>query len=153
MTHTVWQRRHPVLHIFAVLALAFYLSIVGILTVRLKNSIQKGLDSHRILLNYFINFSPIVRRTLIAIAVILFASAIYLLVSSLILMTALRKEHEIKFKHWLRAMGLFIIWRTLTIIFQSIVNVRNYLLFNTSTNLCHYLIDRKCSAIVISNIF
>jgi uncharacterized membrane protein YgcG len=66
--------------------------------------------------------NPHIRRTLIAIAVILFASAIYLLVSSLILMTALRKEHEIKFKHWLRAMGLFIIWRTLTIIFQSIVN-------------------------------
>ncbi len=59
-------------------------------------------------------------------------------------MTALRKEHEIKFKHWLRAMGLFIIWRTLTIIFQSIVNVRIYLFFTLQPILCHYLIDYKC---------
>lgn len=67
-----------------------------------------------------------VRRTLIAIAVILFCAAVYLLVSSLILMTALRKEHEIKFIHWLRAMAFFIVWKTLTIIFQSLVNVRQH---------------------------
>ncbi len=58
MTHTVWQRRHPVLHIFAVLALAFFLSIVGILTVRHKKQLKKGLDSHRIWLNHYINFFP-----------------------------------------------------------------------------------------------
>ncbi|XP_054158696.1 uncharacterized protein LOC128957004 [Oppia nitens] len=63
-----------------------------------------------------------IRRTLMVIAVILFIGAVYLLVSSLILMTALRKEHEIKFVHWLRAMAVFTAWRTLTIIFQSLVN-------------------------------
>jgi len=44
------------------------------------------------------------------------------MVSSLILMAALRKEHEAKFKPWLRAMGVFIIIRTITLFFQSVVN-------------------------------
>ncbi len=39
------------------------------------------------------------------------------------MMAALRKEHEVKFIHWLRAMGVFIVLRGLTIIFQSLVNV------------------------------
>lgn len=63
-----------------------------------------------------------IRRALIASAFILLISAIYLLVSSLILMAALKKELEVKFKHWIAAMGVFIVVRTVTLFFQSIVN-------------------------------
>ena len=63
-----------------------------------------------------------VRRSLIASALLLAASATYLLVASVILMSALRKEHEIKFKHWLRAMAIFIGLRTISLFYQSIVN-------------------------------
>lgn len=38
-------------------------------------------------------------------------------------MNALRKEHELKFRHWLRAMAIFITFRLVILIFQSIVNV------------------------------
>lgn len=63
-----------------------------------------------------------VRRSLIASAALLLVSASYLLVASFILMSALKKEHEIKFKHWLRAMAIFIVVRTLALFFQSLVN-------------------------------
>lgn len=63
-----------------------------------------------------------IRRALMASAVLLFVSAIYLLASSAVLMAALRKEHEIKFVHWLRAMAVFVVLKALTITFQSIVN-------------------------------
>lgn len=52
----------------------------------------------------------------------LFLSALYLLTASLVLMAALKKEHEVKFKHWLRAMGAFIVVRTLTLVFSSVAN-------------------------------
>lgn len=57
------------------------------------------------------------------VSALLLFSAIYLLVSSVILMMALRKEHELKFRHWLRALAIFVLLRFLTIIYQSIVNV------------------------------
>jgi len=63
-----------------------------------------------------------VRRSLIACSVILFLSALYLLVSSVILMSALKKEQEVRFTHWLRAMAVFIVIRTITLFFQSLVN-------------------------------
>ncbi|KAI1286627.1 hypothetical protein HDE_10706 [Halotydeus destructor] len=63
-----------------------------------------------------------IRHALIICSLILIAIAMYLLVSSIILMKALRKELEVKFKHWLRGMGVFIIVRALTLIFSSIVN-------------------------------
>lgn len=66
--------------------------------------------------------NPHVRRSLIASSVLLSVSATYLLVASVILMAALRKEHEVKFKHWLRAMASFIIMRTISLFYQSIVN-------------------------------
>lgn len=66
--------------------------------------------------------NEIIRYLLIASALILLLAASYLLVSSLILMAALKKEHEIKFKHWIYSSALFIICRTVTIFFQSIVN-------------------------------
>lgn len=55
-------------------------------------------------------------------SVILFFAACYLLVASIILMPALKKEREIEFKQWLRAMALFIVIRTLATLFQSIAN-------------------------------
>lgn len=63
-----------------------------------------------------------VRWSLILSALLLAISATYLLVSSVILMSALRKEHEIRFKHWLRAMGTFIVLRALSLVYQSTVN-------------------------------
>lgn len=59
-----------------------------------------------------------------AIAVILALCALYLLSASLVLMGALRKEHELKFRHWLRSMSIFIVIRFVAIVFQSTVNVR-----------------------------
>ena len=46
-------------------------------------------------------------------------------------MVALRKEHEIKFKNWIRAMALFIVIRTLALLFQSIVNDLYFLYHQT----------------------
>lgn len=60
---------------------------------------------------------------MIAVSLILIALAIYVLIGSLILMAALKKEQEARFLHWLRAMGIFIAWRTISILFQSIANV------------------------------
>lgn len=66
--------------------------------------------------------NPHVRRSLIASAFLLLASVTYLLVASFILMSALKKEQEIKFKHWLRAMAIFIVLRTISLFYQSLVN-------------------------------
>lgn len=63
-----------------------------------------------------------IRRSLIASSLLLLFSASYLMVSSMILMAALKKEHEAKFKPWLMAMGIFIGIRTVTLFFQSLVN-------------------------------
>ena len=48
------------------------------------------------------------------------------------------QEHEIKFIHWLRAMAFFIVWRTLTIIFQSLVNVSQPFLWFQSIIVCYF---------------
>ncbi|KAJ6215907.1 hypothetical protein RDWZM_010407 [Blomia tropicalis] len=66
--------------------------------------------------------NPHVRRALIASGFILVLCSIYLLTTALVLMTALRKEHELKFRHWLRSMAIFIVARFATLFFQSIVN-------------------------------
>ena len=63
-----------------------------------------------------------IRRALIASSLFLLISASYLMYSSIVLMAALRKEKESKFKPWLIAMGVFIGIRTVTLFFQSIVN-------------------------------
>lgn len=84
------------------------------------NFLSKLVESYYV---NFIQFCYLVRRSLMAIALLLALSAAYLLVTSVILMTALRKEHELKFRHWLRAMTIFICFRFITIIYQSIVNV------------------------------
>jgi hypothetical protein len=64
----------------------------------------------------------IIRYLLITSSILLFFSASYLLYTSVILMMALRKEKESKFKPWLTAMAVFIGIRTITLFFQSIVN-------------------------------
>ncbi|XP_053207095.1 uncharacterized protein LOC128391269 [Panonychus citri] len=63
-----------------------------------------------------------IRRSLIACSLILILISIYLLISSIILIPALKKEQEIRFKNWLRAMSTFIIVRTCATLFQSIAN-------------------------------
>lgn len=55
-------------------------------------------------------------------------------------MAALRKEHEVKFKNWIRAMALFIVIRTLSLLFQSIVNDL-YFLYHQSMLLFWFIIN------------
>lgn len=59
-------------------------------------------------------------------ALILIFCSFYLLFSAVMLMTALRKEHELKFRHWLRAMAIFIVLRFITLAFQSTANVSDF---------------------------
>lgn len=65
----------------------------------------------------------LVRRALIASSLLLILVSIYVFIASVVLMAALRKEHELKFRHWLRAMAAFIALRLAAVIFQSIANV------------------------------
>lgn len=67
----------------------------------------------------------LVRRALIATSVLLILLSLYVFVASVVLMAALRKEHELKFRHWLRAMAAFIILRLAAVVFQSIANVKS----------------------------
>lgn len=91
------------------------------------------LTRHRIFLTFtfwvLILYVPsiAVRRALIAVSAILVLSSLYLLTTALVLMNALRKEHELKFRHWLRAMAIFITFRFVILVFQSIVNVSSSL--------------------------
>merc|ERR1712137_86530 len=63
-----------------------------------------------------------VRNTLIVFALISAVTAIVLFVTSSMLLRALRKELEQSMVPWLYASGIFFIWRTIAIIFASIVN-------------------------------
>ncbi|KAF8793931.1 hypothetical protein HNY73_001960 [Argiope bruennichi] len=63
-----------------------------------------------------------IRNLLILCSVVSFFLAIYMLVVSVILMRALRKEVEQKFKPWLIAAVVFTTWNFCSIFFKSIVN-------------------------------
>lgn len=63
-----------------------------------------------------------VRYALILTSSLLIVQALALLVSSCILIPALKKEHELKFKPWLWVMSVFVCFRTVAIIFQSVAN-------------------------------
>lgn len=63
-----------------------------------------------------------VRLALILTSIILAISAIVLMITSIIIIPALKKEKELKFRPWLATMVAFIGIRTVTIIFQSIAN-------------------------------
>lgn len=63
-----------------------------------------------------------VRWSLIMTSLILAISAIVLMVTSIIIIPALKKEFELKFRPWLVTMTGFIAFRTLALIFQSIAN-------------------------------
>lgn len=63
-----------------------------------------------------------VRLTLILVSALLAISAIVLLTTSIVIIPALKKEYEAKFKPWLLTMTTFIVLRTITIIFQSVAN-------------------------------
>lgn len=66
--------------------------------------------------NRYVRWSLIITSALLAI------SAIILMVTSIIIIPALKKEFELKFRPWLVTMVAFIAFRTLAIIFQSIAN-------------------------------
>lgn len=63
-----------------------------------------------------------VRLALMVAAAISALSAIALLVTSIIIIPALKKEHELRFRPWLATMVAFIGLRTLTFLFQTIAN-------------------------------
>nr|XP_042899112.1 uncharacterized protein LOC107457091 isoform X2 [Parasteatoda tepidariorum] len=63
-----------------------------------------------------------VRNLLILCSVISFALAVYMLVVSVILMRALRKELEKKFMPWLMAALIFTSWNFVAILFKSTAN-------------------------------
>lgn len=63
-----------------------------------------------------------VRISLILVSVLLALAAIALLVTSIVIIPALKREYELKFRPWLITMVGFIGLRTFAIIFQSIAN-------------------------------
>lgn len=63
-----------------------------------------------------------VRNTLIVFALFSAIAAVALFVTSCILLKALRKEIEKEMVPWLFASGVFFVWRTIAIIFASVVN-------------------------------
>lgn len=63
-----------------------------------------------------------VRYALILTSVLLALSAVTLFVSSCIIIPALKKEYELKFRPWLLIMTIFVGFRTFATLFQSIAN-------------------------------
>lgn len=63
-----------------------------------------------------------VRNSLILCSIVSFALSVYMLVVSVILMRALKKELEKKFKPWLTAAIVFTSWSCFSILFRSIAN-------------------------------
>lgn len=63
-----------------------------------------------------------IRLSLILVSILLAISAIVLLITSIIIIPALKKEYEVKFRPWIMTMAAFIVFRAFTIIFQSIAN-------------------------------
>lgn len=63
-----------------------------------------------------------VRYALILTSSLLIVQAIALLITSCIIIPALKKEHELKFRPWLWVMTIFVCFRTIAILFQSIAN-------------------------------
>lgn len=63
-----------------------------------------------------------VRLCLVLVSSLLALSAIALIITSIIIIPALKKEYEVKFRPWLITMIIFICYRTFAIIFQSIAN-------------------------------
>lgn len=63
-----------------------------------------------------------VRLSLILVSIILALSALVLMITSIIIIPALKKEYEVKFRPWLVTMCAFISIRIFATIFQSIAN-------------------------------
>lgn len=63
-----------------------------------------------------------VRLSLILVSILLAIAAIAVLITSIIIIPALKKEFEVKFRPWLFTMTIFVGFRTLAIIFQSVAN-------------------------------
>ncbi|XP_064482343.1 uncharacterized protein LOC135395074 [Ornithodoros turicata] len=63
-----------------------------------------------------------VRHLLILCSIISFIVSVCLLATSVMMVVALRKEQEAKFRPWLLFMFLFTSWRVVAIIYRSIVN-------------------------------
>ncbi|XP_054706711.1 uncharacterized protein LOC129216522 [Uloborus diversus] len=63
-----------------------------------------------------------VRNMLLLCSVVSFALAVYMLVVSVILMRALRKELEQRFRPWLTAAIIFTSWNFFSIFFRSVAN-------------------------------
>ncbi|KAL4711218.1 hypothetical protein ACJJTC_019059 [Scirpophaga incertulas] len=66
--------------------------------------------------------SPPVRNVLIVFALFSWIGSVAVLITSIILINALRKEYEKRIVPWLYSFGVFILFRTIAFIFASIVN-------------------------------
>ncbi|CAL4246747.1 unnamed protein product, partial [Meganyctiphanes norvegica] len=63
-----------------------------------------------------------VRRCLMTFAAITAIGGIALIVTAVMLLQGLRKEMEMRMEPWIWCMAIFTVWRSLVIIFASIVN-------------------------------
>ncbi|XP_067141760.1 uncharacterized protein pasi2 [Centruroides vittatus] len=102
-----------------------YMAILVIFDIYCLAEAQPGSRHYRyfgisFLFVYSGNFH--VRNLLLTESVISFFLAIYLGIASVILMMALKKENERKFRHWLIAIVLFTSWRFVGTFFRSLVN-------------------------------
>ncbi|XP_003737882.1 uncharacterized protein LOC100900661 [Galendromus occidentalis] len=86
-----------------------------------------------------------VRNLLITVSVISFIGAMFLLVTSAQIISALRKEQEARFRPWLYSMAAFTVWRFCAIIFRSIANDLYYAY--------HILMLLIWAALIAGNVF
>ncbi|GBP24845.1 hypothetical protein EVAR_14178_1 [Eumeta japonica] len=66
--------------------------------------------------------SPAVRNTLIIFALFSWIGSVAVFITSIILIIALRKEHEKKIVPWLYCFGVFIVFRLFAFVFTAVVN-------------------------------
>ncbi|XP_035227630.1 uncharacterized protein LOC118199877 [Stegodyphus dumicola] len=134
-----WMKRRPLLRnaLFTDLQNGSYIASIYTLVQSIITQILSVFDLYVLIeaspgsthYRYFgINFMFVysgnkhVRNSLILCSIISFALAVYMLVVSVILMRALRKEIEQRFKPWLIAATVFTSWSFFSIIFRSIAN-------------------------------
>lgn len=90
-----------------------------------------------------------VRLSLIIVSILLAISAIAILVTSIIIIPALKKEYEVKFRPWLITMAIFTGFRSVAIIFQSIANDLFFTYHRTMLALWFILIPLNVFALLI----
>ncbi|XP_054709071.1 uncharacterized protein LOC129218773 [Uloborus diversus] len=138
-TKIKWYRRRPILlkayftdlqngsYIAAVYSMvqSFFMIVLAVFDVYCLAEAAPGSIHYR----YFgISFLFVysgnmhIRNVLILCSVISFILSVCLIIASVILMRALKKEFEGKFRPWLLCMLVFTAWRAIAIFYRSVVN-------------------------------